>query len=48
LRPAHLLRFVHPSIHKDIGRPFGSAMPTHDPARCRLAQFTNRSRCPIR
>src|ERR1700761_6794738 len=22
-RPAHLLRFVHPAVHQEIGRPFG-------------------------
>ncbi|HUB45987.1 MAG TPA: hypothetical protein VMB73_13455, partial [Acetobacteraceae bacterium] len=22
-RPSHLLRFVHPTIHQEIGRPFG-------------------------
>jgi hypothetical protein len=23
LRPSHLLRFVHPTVHQEIGRPFG-------------------------
>jgi hypothetical protein len=22
-RPSHLLRFVHPTVHQEIGRPFG-------------------------
>ena len=22
-RPSHLLRFIHPAVHQEIGRPFG-------------------------
>src|SRR3954453_12298119 len=35
--PTHLLRFVHPAVHEEIGRASVSDVPTRCPARCRSA-----------
>ena len=36
-RPAHLLRFVHPAVHRKLAVPSVIAVPTRNPARYRSA-----------
>jgi hypothetical protein len=44
-RPAHLLRFVHPTVHQEVGRTLGQrrADPQSSPA-----SLTNQSLWPVR